>query len=365
MLRKVFISLLFLASFALVGVVVAAAWWLGRPIALNPSALKSDVAEVSIPQGASARTVVQMLSLSGVQSQPILLYAWLRFSGASEHIKAGDYELTRDLTPRTLLAKLVRGDVAQRSITLAEGLTFAEWRQALHDAPNLRPDTDGLSDADIMVKLGRAGIPAEGHFFPDTYTYPKNSSDLALLKHALAEMDKRLALAWDLRVTDTPLKTPEEALVLASIVEKETGNPKDRTMVSGVFNNRLKKGMKLQTDPTVIYGLGEKYDGRIHKRDLETDTPWNTYTRAGLPPTPIAMPGMDSLLAAVKPAQTDALYFVARGDGDGSSQFSATLIEHNKAVEQFQLKRPAGKAGGKTPPKSDAPTPMPAQKAQP
>lgn len=185
-----------------------------------------------------------------------------------------------------------------------------------------------------MQKLGAPGTPAEGRFFPDTYTYSRGSSDLAVLKRALHAMDRKLAQAWEQRAPDSPLKSPEQALVLASIVEKETGRPSDRPEIAGVFTNRLRIGMLLQTDPTVIYGMGEAFDGNLRRRDLLKDTPWNTYTRPGLPPTPIAMPGQAALLAAVKPARTQALYFVARGDG--SSQFSATLEEHNRAVNKYQ-----------------------------
>jgi UPF0755 protein len=340
-LKQLVVLFLLLAAVALVGGVGAATWWLNQPVPL-----KTSMVEVTVPQGASARTVVQILNLNGVQSQPVLLYSWLRFSGAAHRIKAGSYELTPDLTPRTLLAKLVKGDVAQRSVTLAEGLTFAQWRAALRAARDLKPDTADLSEAQIMEQLGYPGVPAEGRFFPDTYVYPKGSSDLALLRRAAQEMARRLALAWDLREPNSPLKTPEEALILASIVEKETGRSEDRPHVAAVFNNRLRIGMRLQTDPTVIYGLGEKFDGNLRKIDLQTDTPWNTYTRAGLPPTPIAMPGMDSLLAAVKPAKSPSLYFVARGDG--TSEFSTNLVDHNRAVREFQLKR-----GGRSTPASE------------
>ena len=201
----------------------------------------------------------------------------------------------------------------------------------------LRHDTASLSDAEIMQQLGRPGVPAEGRFFPDTYAYAKGSSDLAVLRRALHAMDRHLEAAWAQRSADTPLKSADEALVLASIVEKETGQAADRPQIAGVFANRLRTGMLLQTDPTVIYGLGEKFDGNLRKRDLQTDTPWNTYTRTGLPPTPIAMPGKASLMAAVQPQATRALYFVARGDG--SSHFSATLEEHNRAVQRYQLQK--------------------------
>ena len=191
-----------------------------------------------------------------------------------------------------------------------------------------------MSDEAIMAQLERAGVHPEGRFFPDTYTYAKGSSDIAVLRRALHAMDRRLADAWAMRAANTPLKSADEALILASIVEKETGKAADRAQIAGVFSNRLRVGMLLQTDPSVIYGLGTKFDGNLRKRDLQTDTPWNTYTRAGLPPTPIAMPGKAALMAAVQPEQTKALYFVARGDG--SSHFSATLDEHNRAVNRYQ-----------------------------
>jgi UPF0755 protein len=216
-----------------------------------------------------------------------------------------------------------------------EGWTFLQVRAALQKAEQLAPDTLGLSPEIIMQKLEKPGVHPEGRFFPDTYTYAKGSSDLAVLKRAARAMDKRLDAAWALRSPDTPLRTPSEALILASIVEKETGKPADRPQIGGVFTNRLRIGMLLQTDPTVIYGMGPQFDGNLRKRDLLEDTPYNTYTRAGLPPTPIAMPGKAALLAAVQPAPTKALYFVARNDGSGSSQFSASLDEHNRAVNKY------------------------------
>ncbi|HBH39105.1 MAG TPA: endolytic transglycosylase MltG [Curvibacter sp.] len=317
--------------FLLASVVFAAgAWWLQRPVPMT-----SEMVEITVEPGMSARAVVQALVKGGVEVDPQLLYWWIRLSGQARQIKAGSYEISRGPTPRTLLSKLVRGEVAQRSVTLAEGLTFAQWRTTLRNAPHLRQEVQDLDAEALMAKLGRPGVHPEGRFFPSTYTYAKGSSDLALLRRAMQEMDQRLAAAWSQRTPDSPLRTPDEALILASIVEKETGRASDRGQISGVFNNRLRKGMLLQTDPTVIYGLGEKFDGNLRKRDLQTDTPWNTYTRKGLPPTPIAMPGQESLLAAVQPEQTSALYFVARGDG--TSAFSATLEEHNRAVRKYQL----------------------------
>jgi UPF0755 protein len=236
-------------------------------------------------------------------------------------------------TPRKLLSMLVRGEEALKSVTLVEGWNFNQVRAALQKAEQLSPDTLGMAPEAIMQKLGKPGVHPEGRFFPDTYTYAKGSSDLAVLKRAARAMDKRLDAAWALRNPDTPLKTPDEALILASIVEKETGKPSDRAQIGGVFTNRLRQGMLLQTDPTVIYGLGDRFDGNLRKRDLLADTPYNTYTRAGLPPTPIAMPGRAALLAAVQPAPTKAIYFVARGDG--SSHFSSSLDEHNRAVNKY------------------------------
>ena len=219
-------------------------------------------------------------------------------------------------------------------MTLVEGWTFRQVRQALAKEDQIKQDTAQLTAEQIMAQLGRPGVHPEGRFFPDTYSYAKGSSDLALLRRALHAMDRRLEAAWAARASDVPLKSPDEALILASIVEKETGRASDRAQIAGVFANRLRVGMLLQTDPTVIYGLGEKFDGNLRRRDLQTDTPWNTYTRPGLPPTPIAMPGKAALLAAVQPASTRALYFVAKGDG--SSHFSTSLDEHNRAVNRYQ-----------------------------
>jgi UPF0755 protein len=220
-----------------------------------------------------------------------------------------------------------------RAVTLVEGLNFRQFR-ALLAKEELRPDTQGLADEAVMARLGRPGQHPEGRFFPDTYTYAKGSSDVAVLRRAMRAMDKRLAAAWAERSPEAAVKTPDEALILASIIEKETGKAGDRPLVAAVFNNRLRAGMPLQTDPTVIYGMGTAFDGNLRKKDLQADTPWNTYLHPGLPPTPIAMPGKASLLAAVKPAPSKALYFVAKGDG--SSHFSASLDEHNRAVNKYQ-----------------------------
>ena len=333
-MRRVFTSLLvglFAAALLFFG---AALWWLHEPMALRLPA-GSPVIDLEIEPGSSARGVASTVVASGAEVPVLLLQTWFRFSGEARLIKAGSYELVPGTSPRKLLSMLVRGEEALKSVTLVEGWTFLQVRSALQKAEQLAPDSIGLSPESIMKSLGREGVHPEGRFFPDTYTYAKGSSDLAVLKRAARAMDKRLAAAWSLRGADSPLKSPEQALILASIVEKETGKSSDRAQIGGVFSNRLRIGMPLQTDPTVIYGLGAQFDGRLRKRDLQFDTPYNTYTRGGLPPTPISMPGRASLLAAVQPAPTQALYFVSRNDGSGDSHFSSNLDEHNRAVNKY------------------------------
>ena len=326
--RRVFVGLLLLAGVTAGGGV----WWLNQPLGMESASV-----DVAIEPGTSARGVAQVVAQSGIQVSANLLYAWFRLSGDARQIKAGSYEVEQGATPRSLLRKLVRGEEALRAVTLVEGWNFRQVREALSRAEQLAPDSEGLSEVAIMGKLGRPGVHPEGRFFPDTYSYAKGSSDLKVMARALRSMDKKLQTVWAVRAADSPLKSADEALVLASIVEKETGRASDRPLVAAVFANRLRIGMMLQTDPSVIYGLGANFDGNLRKKDLQTDTPWNTYTRTGLPPTPIAMPGKDALLSAVAPAQTGALYFVARGDG--SSQFSASLEEHNRAVNKYQRKQ--------------------------
>ncbi len=304
-------------------------WWVNQALTLAAPTL-----DLSVEPGTAPRTVAQDTVASGVQTSPALLYWWFRLSGQARLIKAGSYELETGLTPRTLLAKLTRGEEALRSVTLVEGWTFKQMRETLSKAEHLTQDTKGLDANLIMNSLGKPTLHPEGRFYPDTYTYAKDSSDVKVLQRAMRAMDHHLAAAWALRTADSPLKTQDELLTLASIIEKETGRASDRPMIASVFSNRLRLGMMLQTDPTVIYGMGEKFDGNLRRRDLLADTPWNTYTRSGLPPTPIAMPGKASLLAAAQPATSTALYFVARGDG--TSQFSDNLDAHNRAVNKFQ-----------------------------
>jgi UPF0755 protein len=249
-------------------------------------------------------------------------------------IKAGTYELRTGATPLDLLGKLVRGEFAVADVKLIEGWTFRQVRAALDAHPRIRHETAGLSDADVLRRLDVPIVHPEGWFFPDTYVFPRGASDVEILRQAYRAMEKRLNAAWAQREQQVPLSSPYDALILASIVEKETGRADDRAMVAAVLTNRLRIGMRLQADPTVIYGLGTGFDGNLRKRDLLADTPYNTYTREGLPPTPIAMPGLASIEATLRPAQSEALYFVARGDG--TSEFSRTLEDHNRAVTKYQ-----------------------------
>ncbi len=303
----------------------------------SPLKLEATVVDIHIDAGSSAREVAHQVAGSGVDVSEDLLYTWFRLSGKSRQIRAGSYELTTGITPRTLLEKFVRGDQALRSVTILEGWTFRQARQALAKADALKQNSRGLSDDAIMAALGRAGQHPEGRFFPDTYTYAKGSSDMDVLGQALKAMDKQLEAAWSLRRANQHLQSPEQALILASIIEKETGKTADQALISSVFHNRMQIGMRLQTDPTVIYGLGERFDGNLRRSDLLADTPYNTYTRNGLPPTPISLPGKSALIAAIQPVSSKALYFVARGDG--SSYFSESLDEHNRAVDKYQRGR--------------------------
>lgn len=284
--------------------------------------------------GSSLRTVASQLAKTGVIGQPEPFELLARILGESAKLKAGNYEFSAPLTPLGLLQRMTRGDVTLVAVTFVEGWTFRQMRKALQDNPKIRPETAALTEAELLHKLEIAQPLGEGWFFPDTYHFSEGTSDLSILHRAHQLMLRHLAQEWERRAPGLPLKSPHEALILASIVEKETGRPEERGLVAAVFINRLRIGMRLQTDPTVIYGMGEAFDGNIRKNDLTTDTPYNTYTRAGLPPTPIAMPGLDALRATLNPAPSNALYFVARGDG--TSKFSRTLAEHERAVTQYQ-----------------------------
>ncbi|MBX3649265.1 MAG: endolytic transglycosylase MltG [Betaproteobacteria bacterium HGW-Betaproteobacteria-14] len=323
----------------LLGLLLAAALvfiaWMGY-FATRPLALEAGPIEFTIKAGSTLRSASRQIEEAGV-AMPAWQFTLLgRLLGKAAGIKAGSYEVSLGITPLKLLDKLTRGDVTQTDIVLQEGWTFRQMRMALDAHPGIRHDTTGLSEREIMEKLGVEGR-AEGRFFPDTYLFARGSSDLDILKRSLHQMDKVLLAEWESREEGLPYASPYEALIMASIVEKETGQPLERTRIASVFLNRLKRGMLLQTDPTVIYGLGEQFDGNLRKRDLLADGPYNTYTRPGLPPTPIAMPGLAAIQAALHPARTEMLYFVARGDG--SSQFSRTLEEHNRAVAKYQLRK--------------------------
>jgi UPF0755 protein len=328
-LLKSLIYLVFLAGIAFVG---WTAWF-----ATSPLRLASSPIEFSIESGMTLKIASQQMSRAGLGFAPWEFTTLGRLLGRAADIKAGSYEVEQGVTPLELLDKLTRGDVTQSEVVLVEGRTFRQFRAALDANPDLRHDTAGLSDADILARIGATETHPEGLFFPDTYLFAKQSSDLRVLRRAYLAMQTRLAAEWTTRDASLPYASPYEALIMASIVEKETGQPADRPKVASVFVNRLKKGMLLQTDPTVIYGMGERFDGNIRRNDLTTDTPYNTYTRGGLPPTPIAMPGLASLRAALHPPANDLHYFVSRGDG--SSEFSRSLEEHNRAVSKYQKRR--------------------------
>ena len=324
-------GLVLLAAMVAAALAGSAAWWLQRPLPLAGNSV-----ELSIEAGSSPRLVAQGWVEAGVQTSPRLLYEWFRWSGEARRIRAGSYQIDAGTTPRQLLDKMVQGDESLEQVRVIEGWTLRQLRAALAKAPHLRQSTATMDEGALMAAIGAPGQPGEGRFFPDTYAYSRGVSDLAVLKRAYRAMQQQLAEAWAQRAADTPLNSPDQALILASIVEKETGLAADRGLVAAVFINRLRVGMPLQTDPTVIYGLGTRFDGNLRKRDLLADTPYNTYTRSGLPPTPIALPGVASLRAAVRPQPSKALYFVGRSDGSGGSVFSETLAEHNRAVNKHQ-----------------------------
>ncbi|MGL4666702.1 MAG: endolytic transglycosylase MltG [Saezia sp.] len=335
-LAKLLISL-FLLLVVATGTLVGAGWkWINTPLSM-----RTEKIEMEVERGASVRTVVNNLVKVGVDVNPDLLYQYFRWSGQSQHIRAGSYEFQSGDSPYMVLQRLVEGSQITRSIILLEGWSFAQFRQQLNASPDMKHDTLNMSDEEVMTALGRAGEHPEGRFFPDTYIFNKNSSDLDILRRSMQHMDKFLEEVWAQRDEDLTIKTPYEALILASIIEKETGRDEDRFLVAGVFTNRLRQGIKLQTDPTVVYGVGDAYKGVIYQSHLDKDTPYNTYTRFGLPPTPIAMPSKKSLLAAVHPGKTKALFFVARGNG--ASHFSRTNADHEKAVSYYLR-------GGRRPP---------------
>ena len=325
-----FLRTLILLGLLLVPAAVGGFYWLVS----SPLILRNESVDFHIPPGVGMRAAAREIANAGVTIDPWVLIVLGKVLRVETSIKAGSYEISRGITALDLLAKLTRGDVTQTEIAFIEGWTFHQMRDRLDAHPDVRHDSKGLSDAEIMRLIGAPEAKAEGLFFPDTYLFAKQSKDIDVLARAYRTMQQHLEREWAARAAGLPYANAYQALTMASIVEKETGRDQDRPLVAAVFTNRLRQGMLLQTDPTVIYGIGEKFDGNLRKRDLLADTPYNTYVRLGLPPTPIAMPGIASLQAALHPAASPAIYFVARGDG--SSQFSRSLDEHNQAVNRYQ-----------------------------
>jgi UPF0755 protein len=321
---------------AAVVVLAAAVTAGGYHWAMSPLTLAQPQLDVTIKPHSTVRSVTLQLNRGGVPVEPELFIVMTRVLGLQSELKSGNYEFKTGITPYDLLQKMVRGDVNEYVATIIEGWSFKRMRAEIDSNPAVKHDTVGMSDAELLAAIGadETGLTnAEGLFFPDTYLFDKDTSDVDIYRRAYNLMKQRLNEAWSARAPGLPYKTPYDALIMASLIEKETGKAGDRPLVAAVFDNRLRIGMPLQTDPTVIYGMGDAYAGHLKKRDLQTDTPYNTYTRTGLPPTPIALPGAASLQAAMNPAPSSALYFVSRGDG--SSQFSDTLDDHNKAVDKY------------------------------
>lgn len=325
--KHVLVAAAIMAAIAVI-LVSSFVFWMHAPVFSRGKPVPFEIAA-----GGTAKNVIRQLDEQDVPINGALFSLLVRLSGNSASLRSGPYELRAGESPARLLQKITRGIFALESLTIIEGWNFRQMRQAMAKHPALKHETAELPDRELLKQLGLHRHAGEGLFYPDTYLFRKGTPDMQVYRLAYEAMMSRLNALWENRDPALPYKNPYEALIMASIIEKETGHPDDRSKVSGVFINRLKIGMKLQTDPTVIYGMGKKYTGKIRRRDLQTDTPYNTYTRYGLPPTPIALPGNEALDAAFHPAETDALYFVARGDG--SSHFSRNLDEHNKAVDKY------------------------------
>lgn len=332
MLNRLIGITLFVAS-----LVMAWGWMEYDDFVNTPLVLPEQGLTYDLKSGSTIRGVAQDLSKQGAITKPVLLRLMARWSGQASRLKAGEYHLPPGITPPQLLDILTSAQVVQHALTIIEGWSFKQLIAAVARSDALSHSLEGLDGDQIMARLGLEGIHPEGRFFPETYHFPRGTSDKEFLLRAYRRMETFLQAAWEKRDQDLPLKTPYEALILASIIEKETGIPSERGKIAGVFVRRLQRGMRLQTDPTVIYGMGDRYDGNIRRRDLTTDTPYNTYVHKGLTPTPIAMPSGAAIEAALHPEDGDALYFVATGDG--GHQFSATLEAHNRAVQKYQLKR--------------------------
>lgn len=347
-----FRKLLVLFVSALLLVAAGTGLWLWQGLkTLEQPVVRDEPLLLSVPPGTAFSRVAVMLEQQGVLGRSLWLRLYGRLYPEQTRIRAGDYELAPGMSVTELVDAMVRGDVKHWSVRIIEGRTFRDLRQALAQAQRLQKVTTDWSDEKIMEALGLPGEHPEGRFFPDTYLYTSTDSDLDLLRRAFERMETVLAEEWAGRREGLPYKSPYEALIMASIVERETGVPEERAEVAGVFVRRLQKGMRLQTDPTVIYGMGERYKGRITTRDLRTYTPYNTYRIDGLPPTPIALPGREAIHAALHPDDGDALYFVARGDG--THKFSRTLAEHQQAVRKYQLNRRQDYRSSPPPPRTD------------
>ncbi len=305
--------------------------------ARTPLNLSPQAQEINIKPKSSLKSIANQLVEQQVISNALPFIILARVLGKEPYLQAGDYTLNKNISPYQLMLSLNHGKSTQGSIIFIEGKTFKEMRIKLAKNDAVKSTIQGLTDAEIMHMIGNSEKHAEGLFFPDTFYFDRNTADTVLLKRAYDSMQAKLKAAWANRASNLPYKNSYEALIMASIIEKETGKASERPMISGVFLNRLRIGMRLQTDPTVIYGMGDNFDGNIRRKDLIADTPYNTYTRGGLPPTPIAMPGLAAIEAALHPEKTKALYFVGRGDG--SHAFSNSLLEHNRAVAKYQLKQ--------------------------
>jgi len=312
--------------------------WRGLAWEMDQPAAAGAPVRIAVAPGASLRGTLLAIQQQGALRHARLVELYLRLHGPTPRLQSGTYEVPPHSSAREVLDQLINGRVVLESVTVVEGWTFAQMRAALDAHPAVAHQLRGLSAQQLMQELGHEGEAAEGRFFPDTYRFAAGTSDRRILERAYERMQAELEDDWNQRAPDLPLANADEALILASIIEKETGREDERPRVAAVFVNRLRQGMRLQSDPTVIYGLGESYDGHIHTRDLESDTPYNSYTRTGLPPTPIALPGAAALQATLHPADSDALYFVATGNGDGSHHFSATLAEHDVALRAYLRK---------------------------
>ncbi|HVG05622.1 MAG TPA: endolytic transglycosylase MltG [Burkholderiaceae bacterium] len=324
------ISLILLAGIAVIAAGFAARWYVFD----RALPFRSDRVELRVAPGSSVRSIAHAAQEAGIEVNSDAMVAAARFTGTSQSLRAGRYTVQRGITLSGLLAKLRAGDVIRERFTVVEGIVFRELRALVAAQAQLKQDSASMSGEQLLKAIGAAETHPEGLFAPETYVYDPGTSDLDIYRQAYRAQMKLLQDAWGARKRDLPYASAYEALIMASIIEKETGQASERAMIAGVFVNRLKLGMLLQTDPSVIYGIGPSFDGNLRKRDLLADGPYNSYTRSGLPPTPIALPGRASIEAALNPANTSALYFVSRGDG--TSHFSTTLAEHNRAVDAYQ-----------------------------